>query len=77
MSTETATPAVPFASAIPPDVRADLDAILKALAAGQKPDPELVRRASERADQAREEVFKRNGVLNVAVDLIREGRDEE
>ncbi|MFI5458695.1 MAG: hypothetical protein ACHRXM_24965 [Isosphaerales bacterium] len=31
----------------------------------------------ERSEQATREVFEKHGVLNVAVDLIRGGRDEE
>lgn len=76
MNTETPAPAVPFASAIPPDVMADLEAICKAIAAGQRPDPELARRAAERADRMREEVRRRHGEMNVAVELVRETRDE-
>jgi len=77
MSTEPPAPAVPFVSPIPPDVMADLEAICNAIAAGRRPDPELARRAAERADRMREEVRRRHGILNIAVDLIREGRDEE
>lgn len=40
-------------------------------------DPEAMRRACERMDRGREEVYKRVGLLNVAVDLIREARDAE
>ena len=39
-------------------------------------DPEAMRRACERMDRSREEVRRRLGPLNVAVDLIRETRDE-
>jgi hypothetical protein len=34
------------------------------------------RRVQERAEAIRQEVLAKHGVLNVAVDLIREGRDE-
>ncbi len=63
---------------VPPEVQADLDeAWRQFLAFGRVTDPELVRRIQERSRQAREEVFRKHGILNVAVDLIREGRDEE
>jgi hypothetical protein len=39
-------------------------------------DPEAMRRACERMDRSREEVRKRVGTLTIAVDLIRETRDE-
>jgi hypothetical protein len=38
---------VPFAVAVPPDVRADLDAVAAAVAAGKKPDAELARRVRD------------------------------
>ena len=53
---------------------ADLDALLKNL--GHPQDPDLVRRVEARADEIRERVFREKGFLNVAVDLVRETRDE-
>lgn len=75
MSTESPT-TVPIPDAIPPDVLADLEAVTAAAAAGKKPDPELTRRVRERARKATESVRKRCGELNIAVDLIRQTRDE-
>jgi hypothetical protein len=37
-------------------------------------NPEVSRRVRERAERIRNEVLQTHGVLNVAVDLIREGR---
>jgi hypothetical protein len=72
----TTTPAdVPFADAIPADIMADLEHVAAAAAAGIKPDADVVRRVRERADRAREELFRRNGLLDVAVPAIRELRD--
>lgn len=67
--------AVPSAGAIPPDVQADLEAVVAAVAAGKTPDPELARRVRERSRKATETVFQRCGVLDIAVDLIRQARD--
>ena len=39
-------------------------------------DPEEMRRACAHMDQAREELQKRIGVVEAAVDLVREGREE-
>jgi hypothetical protein len=39
-------------------------------------DPEAMKKAAERMDRNREAVRAKVGVLNVAVDLIRSGRDE-
>jgi len=71
MNTESA--ALPFADAIPPEIMADLEAV----AAGRKPDPGLTRRVRERAEKSRAEIFRRNGLLDIAVPLIRGIRDEE
>jgi hypothetical protein len=40
-------------------------------------DPELRRRVTERADAARRVMLERHGVMDIAVDLLRECRDEE
>jgi hypothetical protein len=74
MSTEAALP--PFSDALPPDIRADLEAVTAALAAGKKPDPELSRRIRDRARKATDAIRHRCGELNIAVDLIRQTRDE-
>ena len=56
---------------------ADLEAVVAAVSAGKRPDAELVRRVRARSQRATAEVFRRCGELNIAVDLIREIRDEE
>jgi hypothetical protein len=38
-------------------------------------DPEVTRKAFERMDRMREEVRRRNGILNIAVPAVREIRD--
>jgi len=70
MSTDTAP------TGIPAETLADLEAVAAAVAAGRKPDPELARRVRERARQATEAVRARCGESNIAVDLIRQTRDE-
>lgn len=62
---------------IPPDVKADLDAVLKHVAAGTRVEPELACRVRARSERMTEELRKKYGEMNVAVDLIREIRDEE
>jgi hypothetical protein len=64
-------------SVIPPDILADLEEVAIQAASGGVRDPELLRRVGERAEKARQEILNKHGVLNIAVDLIREGRDEE
>jgi hypothetical protein len=61
----------------PPDVLADLDAVLRHVAAGTPVDPALDRRVRERSERLTEELRQRYGEIEVAVDLIREIRDEE
>ncbi len=55
---------------------ADLEAVLTHLVAGTPVDPELSRRVRERSERMTEELRRKYGKLNVAVDLIREVRDE-
>jgi hypothetical protein len=56
----------------------DLEIVCRLIAEGKRvTDRDLLNRIRERAEQATREVFEKHGVLNVAVDLIREGRDEE
>lgn len=60
-----------------PQVEADLTAVMEHVTSGKPLDAAVARRVQERGEMIRQEVFARNGLLNVAVDLVREGRDEE
>lgn len=60
---------------IAPDVFADGEAIVEALMAGTKPDPELVRRVRERAARITEDIRKKHGILDIGARAIRELRD--
>jgi hypothetical protein len=55
---------------------ADLEAICLALAEKRPVDPEVSKRVEERADKVRAEIARR-GLTNVAVELIREAREDE
>jgi hypothetical protein len=59
---------------IPADLMSELRAATERAARGIR-DPEVMRRACERMDRMREELRRRAGDLDVAIDLIREGRD--
>lgn len=61
MSTETPTT----------NAKAELEAAIEHLINGTR-DPEMMRRARERMDQMREDLRQRIGIVEVAVDLIRE-----
>lgn len=60
---------------IPADIMADLEAVAAAVGAGRKPDPELTRRVRDRAEQIREQVFQKHGVLDIGGPAIRALRD--
>jgi hypothetical protein len=54
----------------------DLEAVLLQVGKGGVTDPDLLRRIEARSTAIRERVLNEHGVLNVAVDLVRETRDE-
>ena len=61
---------------ISPDVMADLQAVAEAAAAGRPVDPEVARRVRERSQKVQDELLRKYGVREIAVDLIRQGREE-
>jgi hypothetical protein len=65
-------------SAIPADEMADMEEVCRLISEG-KPvtDPALRTRIYERSEQVRRAMLEKHGVTNIAVDLIREVRDEE
>src|SRR5690349_9349998 len=62
---------------VPLDVQADMQAVIEHLTTGKPLDPETYRRIRERGERITEELRQRYGELDIAVDLIREVRDEE
>lgn len=76
MSTEAAAAPVPFAAPIPPEVMADIQAVAESLAAGRPIPPEVVARVRERGERLREEIYRKNGLLDLGVPAIREFRGE-
>lgn len=69
---DTATP-----NAIPPEVLADLQAVIEATTTGKPLDPEVAKRVAERSARAREENLKKFGVQDIGVSIIREMRGGE
>ena len=56
---------------------ADAAEVCRLLAEGRRvTDPELIARIRRRADAVREEIRREHGVVEWAVDLIRDARDE-
>ena len=57
--------------------RADGDEIIRLVSAGKRvSDPELRGRIKGRADRVRREMFDKQGATDLAVELIREAREE-
>lgn len=56
---------------------ADAQAIMEYVLKGVPLDPGVASRVDERSRRATEEVRRRLGTVNAAVDLIRQARDEE
>jgi len=59
-----------------PQVLADLDAVMERILTGKSLEPETSRRIRERAERITEEIRQKHGELDIAVQLIRETRDE-
>jgi hypothetical protein len=62
-------------SLIPSGLQAELRAVIADLATGKR-DAKAMDKAARDMDRMREETRKKLGTLDVAVDLIREGRDD-
>lgn len=60
----------------PHDALADLEHALSLQSTGQR-DAAFEKKVSEQTEKIQQEILAEHGVLNLAVDLIREGRDEE
>lgn len=67
----------PLPDDVNPETDADARAIIEHVMTGKPLDPEIYRRVRAEAERATEEMRRRYGVVEIAVDLIREGRDEE
>ena len=58
--------------------QADMTEVLRLVSEGKRvADPELRRRITERSESVQREIRDRFGVVEWAVDLIREGRDKD
>ncbi len=62
-------------SAITPEQEAEFLAVVRQ-AMSSKRDPEAMRRAAERMDRMREEIYRQHGLLDIGVSAIRELRGE-
>lgn len=55
-------------------VQADEEAVMQAFLTGTPVDPDIARRVQERSRLIREEVFRKHGLVDIAVPAIRELR---
>ena len=55
----------------------DLEEVCKHLFAGQPIPAELARRVDEEAAEIRDEIRQKHGIVDVAVDFVREARTRE
>jgi hypothetical protein len=55
----------------------DTQAVIERAMTGKPLDPEIYRRIRERGERLTEEIRRAHGVVNIAVDLIREARNDE
>jgi hypothetical protein len=61
----------------PSQEQLDAEEIMRLVAAGKRvTDPDLIRRVQDRAEMVRRKIREDHGVVEWAVDLIREARDE-
>jgi predicted DNA-binding antitoxin AbrB/MazE fold protein len=66
----------PHAEQVPEEEWAELDRLLQ-LSLSNFRDPEAMRQAAERMDRRSEEIYRRQGLLDIAVPYLREARNEE
>jgi hypothetical protein len=59
-----------------PSVDPDTEALLERILHGKPLDPDVYRRIQERGNKLTEEIRQKVGTVEIAVDLIRECRDE-
>jgi hypothetical protein len=57
-----------------PSIQADDEAVMQAFLAGTPVDPDIAHRVQERSRLIREDVFRKHGLVDIAVPAIRELR---
>lgn len=61
-------------SLLSPELMAEFKAAVEYAKSGKR-DPEVMKKAFDEMDRIREQIFKREGILDIAVPIIRELRD--
>jgi hypothetical protein len=68
---------VPMISDEQSQAEADIAEVARLVVEGKRvTDPELLRRIRQRSDSLRREMLKTQGLTNIAVDLVRDSREE-
>ena len=60
-----------------PSLDADMEALMERVLHGKPLPPDVYRRIREEGERITEEIRREQGTIEIAVDLIREIRDEE
>jgi hypothetical protein len=61
----------------PSQAEADIAEVARLVAEGKRvTDPEMLSRIRQRSDALRQEMLRTQGLTDIAVDLVRESRDE-
>ena len=76
MSTTSETTLRPGEIVYPPNVQADLDAVMRSLETGIPVDPDVRARMRARGEAIRQKAFEQFGLLDIGVPAIRELRGE-
>ena len=66
----------PTATGLAPEVLDDIQAVADATAAGRPVPTDVARRVRQRSENVQRELLQQHGVREIAVDLIRQGREE-
>ncbi len=61
---------------LPEEIAADMQAVMEAVHSGRRIKEETYRRIRARAEKVRDELKKQRGEMDIAVDLIRQTRDD-
>jgi hypothetical protein len=59
-----------------PDVLDDVQAVADAVAAGRRVDAGVAARIRERSEKIQAQLLREHGVREIAVELVRQGREE-
>ena len=77
MSTAMSDLPLPIPGVVSPELDSDTKAIIEKLATGRPLDSDTYLRIRKEADCIRDKIFRKHGVLDIAVPAVRELRNNE